>query len=345
MAEAGAADIAEAVEAVEGVVEAAEAAADAEVAERRRFMVRTVHALRLCLVLGLASAAHESRAQPGKTFETPEAAGAALIAAFEANDDQAIRDIFGAGSEDVLDQASDPVVAESRKDLAEAGKKKLEFDRSQEGRAILLFGEDGWPSPIPLVPDGNAWRFDVAAGREEVLARRLGRNELRALAIVAEYPDVQLAYAAVDRDGDRVLEYAQRLGSTPGQRDGLYWDDAKGDDPSPIGVQLGDAARPAAGEPYGGYVWKILTAQGPNAAGGAHSYVINGNMIAGFALVGAPAVYKKTGVMTFIVSNNGTAYQKDLGAGSADAARAMEAFDPDASWTVVDPDAELAEAE
>lgn len=274
-----------------------------------------------------------------RTFSSPEDAAAALLGALEANDDKALLAIFGPASADVVQEGSDPVVAASRKDIAAQGKKKLAVEGADTGTAILEFGEEGWPSPIPVVREGDKWRFDVAAGREELLARRIGANELRAIEIAGDYLDMQADYASSDRDGDGVREFAQKLTSTPGQQDGLYWDDPTGTDPSPLALELDDAVKPAAGTSYGGYRWKILTAQGPNAPGGQYSYVINGNMVAGFALVGAPADYRETGVTTFVISNNGKLYQKDLGAKTTESVQAMTAFDPDGTWIeIVDED-------
>lgn len=295
--------------------------------------------LALLLVCPLSTASRVS-AQEAKTFASPEEAGAALIAALEANDDKALVVIFGPESADIVQSGSDPVVAASRKDLAAAGKKKLAVDKPDENHAILEFGDEAWPSPIPLVREGNAWHFDTAAGREELLARRIGKNELMAINVCDEYPDMQADYASKERDGDDVLEYAQKLMSSPGKHDGLYWPERAGDDPSPVGVELHDAATPNPGAPYAGYVWKILTGQGSNAPGGAYSYIINGNMVAGFALAGTPADYRTTGVMTFLVNNNRKVYQKDLGPTGLETVKAMEVYDPDSSWTLVEDDGE-----
>lgn len=295
-------------------------------------MMRTLTMTALLVLAVVQPAVAQKTAQ---TFPSPEAAGAALVAAFEQNDDQALRDVLGPGSDDITQQGSDPLVAASRKDLAAAGKRKLTVDRSTPGEVVLDFGDDAWPFPVPLVEKEGVWYFDVPAGREEVLARTIGRNELRAIGICEDYIDAQAAYASQDRDGDDVRQYAQRLLSTPGKQDGLYWDDPNGDDPSPLDVALGDLANPTPGQPYGGYSWRILTGQGPKAPGGAYSYIINGNMIAGFALVGTPTEYRKTGVMTFLVSNNGIVYEKDLGPQSVETAKAMTVFDPDDTWTKV----------
>jgi hypothetical protein len=325
-------------------VDAAAGAADDAGGRERDIMTKGLSTMRLMMPMTMAIFAvfttPVAQAAPAKTFASPEDAAGALIAALDANDDQALLGIFGSDAADLVQQGSDPIVAASRKDIAAAGKKKLTVDGPEDGIAILEFGEEAWPAPIPVVREGNTWHFDTAAGREELLARRIGKNELLAIGLAGDYLDIQADYASVDRDGDGVREYAQRLVSTPGKHDGLYWEETAGGDPSPMGVELGDALAPNPGAPYAGYVWKILTGQGPNAPGGAYSYVINGNMIAGFALVGTPAAYRKTGVMTFIVSNNGKIYQKDMGPTGLETVKAMDVFDPDSSWTVVEEEEE-----
>jgi hypothetical protein len=194
---------------------------------------------------------------------------------------------------------------------------------------------------VPLVQKNGAWRFDTEAGIEEILNRQIGEHELEAIALLRAYVDAQVEYASEDRDGDRVLEYAQRLLSPSGTKEGLYWPD-DGGEPSPFGEFVARAsAAPYAGQaklgdPYRGYYYYVLAKQGPNPPGGAYGYVINGNMIAGFALLAFPAEYGKSGVMTFLVSHQGVVYQKDLGEKTRDLARAIQAYDPDASWTPVE---------
>ena len=281
-----------------------------------------------------------------RSFASAEDAGKALAAAFARNDDQALRDLLGIGSEEVVEKGADPAVAAIRKRIAtDAAAKVVAAAPAEDGHVSLLLGIDGWPFPIPLAKEGDGWRFDVAAGRAELLARKIGRHELEVIGICRSYADMQTAYAAEDRDGDQVREYAQRLLSRPGTHDGLWWEDASGDDPSPLGLSL-TPLNLANGEraPYAGYYWRILTAQGHNVPGGAHSFVINGNMIAGFALVAVPAEYRRTGVMTFLVSHHGKVFQKDQGERSLDLARAMATFDPDATWEELKP-AEMVAAE
>jgi hypothetical protein len=278
-----------------------------------------------------------------RSFATPQDAANALADAFEKNDDQALRLVLGAGSDDLVEKGSDPVVASSRKAMATDVKTKLGTDVADDGRVTLLFGDEGWPFPIPLLKVGERFTFDVAAGREEVLARQIGRHELEVIGLCRTYVDLQAAYAAKDRDDDEVREYAQRILSSEGKHDGLFWADSTDDDPSPLGVALVPlkAAGQDARSPYAGYFWRILKGQGSEAPGGAHSYVINGNMIAGFALVAVPAEYGKTGIMTFVVSHHGKVFQKDLGEKSLDVARAMDVYDPDESWTEVKPGEEI----
>ena len=195
--------------------------------------------------------------------------------------------------------------------------------------------------PIPIVRAGDRWRFATEEGADEIVNRRIGGNERNAIYVLRAYLDAQRAYAARDRDGDGVLQYAQKLASTPGKHDGLYWpaDAAKGEEASPFGPLIAESAAylkgHTAGDPYRGYHFRILTRQGKSAPGGAYSYVINGRMIAGFAMVAYPAEYGKSGVMTFIVSHNGKVYEKDLGKDSAAIGAKMTTFDPGAGWKEV----------
>lgn len=277
-----------------------------------------------------------------KSFASPEEAAEALVAAIAKNDDAALDAIFGSGSSDVRESSTDPVVAKRRRELAIMARSATSIDKTDPEHLVVEFGSDNWPFPVPLVKSGEKWVFDLAAGREEILARQIGRNELTAIAICRGYVNMQVAYAEKDRDGDKVREYAQKILSTPGTHDGLNWDDATADDPSPLEAKLTSIKDllegKVQGAPFAGYTWRILDAQGANAPGGAHSYLINGNMIAGFALIGVPSQHKKTGVKTFLVSHHGDVYEKDLGEKSLDVAKAITTFDPDASWTVVAQD-------
>jgi hypothetical protein len=203
-----------------------------------------------------------------------------------------------------------------------------------DGRVTLVVGAEAWPLPIPLVKSGAGWRFDTAAGAEEIINRRVGRNELTAIEVLRFYVNAQRQYAAKPHDGTRVRQFAQNLGSSPGKQDGLYWDAdaAKGDELSPLGPLIKDAAKRRRGAPYYGYYFKILKGQGPAAPGGRYSYVINGRMVAGYALIAYPADYGSSGVKTFIVNHYGDVYEKDLGPNTARRAAAITEYNPDSTW-------------
>jgi hypothetical protein len=276
-------------------------------------------------------------------FSSPEEAATALVAAFRGGDRTAVLAILGAGAEPLV--FSGDAVADRRtrerfvQDYEEAGRVVTGGD----DRATLTIGQDEWPFPIPLVKDAGGWRFDTAAGKEEILNRRIGRNELNAIQVCLAYVDAQREYYLRDADGDSLLQYAQKFASSKGKRDGLYWQTKPGETPSPLGPLLararGDGYSPrqpgGAPVPYWGYYYRILKAQGPDAPGGAYDYVARGNMFGGFALVAFPARHGSSGVMTFIVNHDGVVYQKDLGANTTALARAMTRFNPDATWKKV----------
>ncbi len=213
-------------------------------------------------------------------------------------------------------------------------------DISSDGKAILSIGNDDWPFPVPIIKDGDKWRFDTASGMEEMLDRRIGKNELNTISVCANFVSAERDYASKDRNGNGVLEYARKFVSTPGKQDGLYWDAAKNEEESPIGPMMASAtaegyeiskAQPEP-IPYHGYYYRILTSQGPDAPGGKYNYIINGYMIGGFALLAYPAKYGSSGVMTFLVNQNGAIYQKDLGLNTEKIAKAIKEFNPDKTW-------------
>jgi hypothetical protein len=215
--------------------------------------------------------------------------------------------------------------------------------RSSDTFVILEVGDDLWPFPIPIVKTNGGWYFDTAVGKEELLNRRIGTNELATIPVMRAYVDAQREYASEDRDGSEILKYAQRLVSSPGKHDGLYWPLEPGGEESPLGPLVAYAQEEGYNPeiraeeevergPYHGYHFKILTRQGKHARGGQYNYVINGNMIAGFALVAWPAEYGDSGIMTFIVNQQGRVYQKDLGPNTAKLARNMTEYDPDPTW-------------
>lgn len=211
------------------------------------------------------------------------------------------------------------------------------IEKTSDRKALLSVGSDHWTLPIPMVKVDKGWRFDIKAGQAEIRARRIGRNELAALQSVRTYHDAQMDYSSEDRDGDGALEYAQKIFSTAGKHDGLYWADDDSDQISPLGSSFGKAN---SGEDWHGYHFRILDGQGPSAPGGAYSYLIGDKMSRGFALIAWPAKYADTGVMSFMISHEGQVFEKDLGAEGEKLARSMKRFDPDDSWKVVPADQE-----
>jgi hypothetical protein len=284
--------------------------------------------------------------ETGRTFATPEAAITALAQAVSTTNRDELRAIFGPSAGDIINP--DPVLAANEfAAFAAALGDTNRLVRESDTRYTLELGKDGWPFPVPLAQSGGRWFFDTAAGKDEIVNRRVGRDELETLKAVRAYVEAQRKYASRDRDGDEVLEYAPKIISSLGLKDGLYWPPELDGEVSPLrplaaaaealgyGKPLKD---PEAGPvPFRGYFFKILTCQGKHAAGGKYNYVINGNMIGGFALVAWPAEYGKSGIMTFIVNQQGSVYQKDLGPQTAKTVGAMKAYNPDQTW-IVSPD-------
>ncbi|EPA95542.1 hypothetical protein PG5_39760 [Pseudomonas sp. G5(2012)] len=215
-----------------------------------------------------------------------------------------------------------------------------QIEKTGDNKAILSVGSEHWTLPIPIVKGAKGWRFDIKAGSAELRTRQIGRNELAAVQSALAYHDAQMDYASVDRDGDGALEYAQKIFSTAGKHDGLYWADDDSGQISPLGPEFG---KTIAGQPWHGYRFRILLGQGPSAPGGAYSYLIGDKMSRGFALIAWPAKYGETGVMSFMISHEGQVFEKDLGPGSEKLAQAMKRFDPDDSWTEVPADEEKAD--
>lgn len=273
-----------------------------------------------------------------KTFTTPEAAVKGLVSAVKSKSNDALFAILGEEMRPVLSTGNVLQDDGERYAFLQAARiTRIETESANPNRRLVLFGEEEWPFPAPLVKVGTAWRFDSAAGREEVEDRRIGGNELSAIDACYGYFDAQLIYSSEDQDGDGVLEFAQKIVSTPNHKDGLYWNNDNGEDLSPLGLFFAnaDAAidQASVGNPLNGYRFKILTAQGENAIGGAHSFInSDGNLMGGFALVAYPAEYGKTGVVTFIINQQGIVYEKDLGADTKSGAQSMTAFNPDATW-------------
>lgn len=300
--------------------------------------VRHMALLLLLLAFPLATLAAEQT-----TFATPDEAIDALMVALKADDDAAILAIFGDKHKSLVVTPDRAANSADRAELLARMQAFRDLQEADADRRTLFIGDEAWPVPIPLVRNGARWRFATEEGEEEIFNRRIGANELNAIVVLRAYLDAQRQYASRDRDGDGVLQYAQKLGSTPGKHDGLFWnaDASKGEEPSPFGPLIAESASylkgHKAGDAYRGYHFRILDRQGKSAPGGAYSYVINGRMIAGFAMVAYPDVYGRSGVMTFIVSNNGKMFEKDLGKTSARLGAAMTTFEPGAGWQEVAP--------
>ncbi len=275
-----------------------------------------------------------------KSFPTPEEGAKALLAAVKSGDNAQMLAILGPDGKDLVSSGDAVADRAGRDNIARAAGEMTRLVKQDDSTEILHVGDEDWPMPIPLVKDTKGWRFDTAQGKEEILDRRIGRNELTAIGVCHAYATAQVEYASEDLDGDQVLEFAQSLASAPGKRDGLHWKPGSGQAPSPLGPLVAGAvaegygaARPANGpRPYHGYLFRILKAQGKHAPGGAYSYVINGNMIGGFALVAYPVGYGNSGIMTFLVNQQGIVYQKDLGEQTSEIAGAMSLYDPDTTW-------------
>jgi hypothetical protein len=291
------------------------------------------------------SAAPETKvAAMGQGFTSPEDAVKELVDAARDNDKNKFSVLFGSQYADLFSSGDDVEDANNRAEFVKMADEKSSVEKRGDNQAILHFGQNDWSFPVPLVSNGGQWRFDVEQGKLEILDRRIGRNELNTLGVIRGYVEAQFEYASVDRDGDEVSEFATKLRSEPGKFDGLYWETAPGQPESPLGPLVAEAK--AAGyqtkggtgsaTPFHGYLYKILTRQGGNVPGGKYDYIINGNMIAGFALVAYPAAYGSSGIMTFVVNHRGKIYQKNLGPKTTELALAMKAYNPDSSWEAVD---------
>ena len=295
---------------------------------------------RLLLALALAVPL-AAQAAPQETFATPDAAVDALMAALKADSDAALVSLFGDEHKSLVVNTDRAQSSATRAKILAAMQALRVLKAPTPDRRVLLIGAEAWPVPIPLVRSGERWRFATEEGEDELVNRRIGGNEHNAIHVLRAYLDAQRAYAAKDRDGDGVLQYARRIASTPGKHDGLYWPDEAGSDAeaSPFGPLVADGSAylkgHVAGDPYRGYYFRVLTRQGKHAPGGAYNYVINGRMIAGFALVAYPAEYGRSGVMTFLVSHNGKVYERNLGKDSTAIGAKMTTFDPGPGWTAI----------
>jgi hypothetical protein len=286
------------------------------------------------------AAAEEQKAEEPKTFATADAAAKSLIAALGKDGVEDLLVILGREYELEL-FADDPDAGrKARGRLFEAARETNKLRDDGKDRKVLVIGAEAWPVPFPLVKVAGGWQFDTEAGVEEVVIRRIGANELRAVKICRAYIDAQVEYASADRDGDEVLEYAQVIGSTPGKTDGLFWEAGDGEELSPFGPLITDARDYLDGreidDPFKGYYYKILTRQGASAPGGRYDYIINGNMIAGFGMIVFPADHGNSGIMTMMCNHQGKVYEKNFGPDSDLIAAGVETYNPDSSWTEVE---------
>lgn len=278
-----------------------------------------------------------------RAFATPKSAADALIQAAENYDTDALMQIFGSEGKEIVFSGEPAQDRKHAADFVDKAREKtsISIDPKTGTRAFLLVGNEDWPFPVPLVQRGNKWSFDSSAGKQELLYRRIGSNELDAIDICRGYVEAQNEYAARQRSINDVTQYAQRIIASSGKQDGLAWQNEDGSWSGPIGENIARAIEQGYSNskaPYHGYFFKILKGQGPTAPLGEMNFVVNGVMIGGFALVAAPAEYRVTGVRTFIVSHDGVVYEKDLGPETLEAFRTMELFNPDHSWTPVPED-------
>jgi hypothetical protein len=305
-----------------------------------RTLVKFVQGLLLAAGLSCAGAGPAALAAEGqKTFASPQEAAQALGAAAGAGNVKALESILGPGSAALLRSGDAVADRRGRERFAKAFAEANKIERQGDAKALVLVGKDEWPLPIPLVKGAAGWRFDAEAGREEILNRRIGRNELSAVQAMLAYVDAQREYYLRNPRNDKLLHYAQKFDSTPGKRDGLYFPTKAAEKPSPLGPLFASAraqgyTKEGDGmpDPYHGYRYRILKRQGPDAPGGAYDYVVQGRMIGGFALIAWPAAYGSSGVMTFLVNHDGVVYEKDLGPGTTAAAAKITRFNPDKSW-------------
>jgi hypothetical protein len=306
--------------------------------------IALIGAILAAATLLFAWSAGEAGATSQRLFSTPEDALKALHGAAQAKDKAGLEQIFGSSAKDLLsgDEVQDAAEFEEFiQHLAE----KTNLVKESDSKVTLYIGNENWPFPIPIVKKDDHWFFDTKAGKEEILNRRVGEDELIAILVCHTYVKAQREYALKDREGDGVVKYAQKLRSDPGKKNGLFWRSRAGEEVSPLGELVAQARMEGYRKtkavfreeptPFHGYYFKVLTRQGRNAPGGKYNYVINGNMVGGFALVASPSNWGKSGVMTFIVNQQGKVYQKNLGSNTLKIAQAMEEYNPDKTWTLV----------
>ena len=277
-----------------------------------------------------------------KTFTAGEDAVNAFINALKGGNNEELLAIFGDDANNLISSGDEVADRQRREMFVKAFNEQHKLE-AEGDKLILIVGKNDWPFPIPLIKQEQRWIFDTNAGKEEIFSRRIGRNELNTIQVMLAIVDAQREYAMKDRDGDGLLEYAQKFKSDPEKKNGLYWETKEGEEPSPLGLFAAKAKeegyfgeKPSEKpQPYHGYFYRILTAQDANAPGGAFDYIVNGKMIGGFAVIAHPAEYGNSGIMTFIVNHDGVVYQKDFGKDTEQEAKAMKLFDPDKTWAKV----------
>jgi hypothetical protein len=279
-----------------------------------------------------------------KSFCSPEEAVKSLVDAVRANDIKEMRAVLGPGSDELISSGDEASDRTGREKFIKAYDEMNSLQQESSDKMILCVGSDNWPMPIPIVKKDEAWIFDIQKGKQEILNRRIGRNELHVIDVLHAYVDAQHEYATRDCIGSGKVEFAQKLISTEGKRDGLYWEAKEGEEESPIGPLVAQAAKEGYAnpnlQPFHGYYFRILNGQGKHANGGAFNYVVKEKMILGFAIVAYPAEYGNSGIMTFIVNQEGIIYQNNLGKDTRRKAEAMKIFDPDKTWKKVEETAE-----
>lgn len=297
--------------------------------------------MRVLMLVGFALASGACSQLPRqKEFASADQAAEALVAAVRSDDTRALVAVLGEEAAPVV-ESGDPVQDENaRARFVQAYETAHSLDRSADSSTILQVGADNWPFPFPLVQRDGRWRFDSSAGVEEVVNRRVGENELATIQSCLAFVDAEREYYARNPEQDSLMHYAQKLVSTQGSKDGLFWPAAGDEPPSPLGERFARARSEGyfqegsgKAEPFHGYIYRLLTAQGPHAAGGAYDYMVGDKMLGGFALIAFPADYGTSGVMTFMVNHDGVVFSKDLGRETPEAAMQISAFDPDPSWT------------
>jgi len=295
------------------------------------------------IFLSLTSSPLLAKSLKQKSFASPEEAVNALFAAVKADDKNEMLAILGSGGKELISSGDEVADKAGREKFLKAYDEMNKLEKASVSKMILHMGKDDWQLPIPVVEKNNKWVFDTKAGKEEILNRRIGRNELNVIDVLHAYVDAQCEYASKDRNGDGVAQFAPKVISTEGKHDGLYWQAKEGEEMSPLGPFVAQAASEGYAEkgkgvnlsPFHGYYYRILKVQGKNAAGGSYDDVVKGKMILGYGLVAYPAQYGNSGIMTLIVNQEGVIYEKNLGKNTVNMAKAMKKFDPDKTWSKV----------